>query len=249
MEKKVLIGIPSGSGLIPAYVVDGLYKMVRPIPTSLLIIERQGVEAARNYIIEMAIRMQVDYLLFLDDDGVVPVYTLACLLESDKDIVGAPMMTRNHKEDGKHGLCCFEKFPFKVSEDSFVWKYQALKGFNTKKTHLHKVDAIGGACMLVKRAVFEEMFKKYNGRPFETYHELYDLGNNEIGTRNLSEDIVFSERAYDCGFEIWVDTRVRPVHLGKPKFVRFEQKGEKFLPMTNNVKSATLLSESLKQIK
>jgi glycosyltransferase involved in cell wall biosynthesis len=68
--KRCLIGIPCGSGMMSAYVVDGLFKLNRPCPTSLLIIERQSVDNARNYIIEMAIKLNVDYLFFADDDGV-----------------------------------------------------------------------------------------------------------------------------------------------------------------------------------
>jgi hypothetical protein len=108
-NKKILIGIPSASGYMSAYVVDGLFKLTRPCATSMLIIERQAVDAARNFLVEIAVRMQVDYLFFADDDGVLPPDTLVKLVEDDKDIVGAPMVTRNARDNGEHALCCFEK--------------------------------------------------------------------------------------------------------------------------------------------
>lgn len=242
---RCLIGIPNGSGFIPAYVVDGLFKINRPIPTSLLIIERQTVDSARNYIIEVAIKTGVEYLLFLDDDGVMPANTLELMLSDDKDIVGAPMMTRNAKEDGKHKLCCFNKVEFPVGNGRFVYKYKSIDNFDMSKGPLHRVDAIGGACLLIKRNVFIEMFKKYNGTPFEFIREFYDNGEGKYTVRNVSEDLTFAERAVDSGFEIWVDTRIRPIHLGKPEFIRFEQEGENLSKINPGLKSAATLSESL----
>lgn len=244
-QKKVLIGMPCGSGFVSAYTVDGLYKMIRPIPTSLLIIERQSVDAARNYMIEIAIRMQVDYLFFIDDDGVLPPDTLVKLLEDDKGFVSAPMMTRNEKEDGKHGLCCFEKFDFYIGDGKTINKYKSIKGFDNSKGYLNSVDAVGGACILLKKEVFEPLFVKHNGKPFEFISEVHNTKEHGVTTRNLSEDIVFSERVKDQGFEIFVDTRIRPVHLGKPKFIRFEQEDENWEPLNIPLRGSSILAENI----
>jgi GT2 family glycosyltransferase len=245
-DKKVLIGMPSGSGLVSAYTVDGLFKLQRPCPTSLLIIERQAVDVARNYLIETAIKLQVDYLLFVDDDGVLPADTLVKMLEDDKDIVGAPMMTRSAREDGKHKLCVFEKYDFYIGDGKTVNKYRPIEKLDAASGYLRSVDAIGGACMLVKREVFEALFTKHNGRPFEYVYEVHETKEHGVTLRNLSEDMCFSERAKNEGFEIWVDTRIRPVHLGKPKFVRFEQEGENLPALVEPLKGGVTLSENLK---
>ena len=244
-DKKILIGIPCGSGMMSAYVVDGLFKLIRPCPTSLLIVERQAVDVARNYILELAIRLQVDYVMFADDDGVLSPDTLVKLVEDDKDIVGAPMMTRNARDNGKHGLCVFEKFGFYIGDGKTINKYRSIKGFDNSKGHLFSVDAIGGACMLIKREAFEAIWTKHNGRPFEFIHETHITKEHGVTLRNISEDMCFSERAKEAGFEIWVDTRIRPVHLGKPEFVRFEQEGEDWKPINVPLKSTSLLSENI----
>lgn len=245
-DKKCLVGMPCGSGMVPAYAVDGLYKMTKPILTSLLIIERQAVDAARNYIIELAVRMAVDYILFIDDDGVLPADTLVKLLEDDKDIVGAPMMTRNARENGKHALCVFEKFDFYIGDGKTVSKYRSIEKFDNSKGYLHPVDGIGGACMLIKKVAFEALFVKHNGRPFEFTHEIHETKEHGVTVRNISEDMTFCERARAEGFQVWVDTRVRPVHLGKPKFVRFEQEGDELPSLNEPLKGAITLSENLK---
>jgi len=245
-QKKVLIGIPCASGYLSAYTVDGLYKMTRPCPTSLLIVERQAVDAARNYLVEMAVRLQVDYLFFADDDGVLPPDTLVKLLEDDKDIVGAPMLTRNVRENGQHSLCVFDKYDFYIGDGRTVNKYRSKKELDVSKGHLISVDAIGGACMLIKRQCFEALFAKHNGTPFEFIHETHITKEHGVTLRNVSEDMCFSERAKAEGFEIFVDARIRPVHLGKPKFVRFEQEGEELPALNEPLRGAITLSENLK---
>lgn len=245
-NKKCLIGVPCGSGMFPAYFVDGLFKLNRPLPVSLLIIERQSADAARNFIIEMAVKMQADYIFFVDDDGVLPADTLQKLIEDDKDIVGAPMMTRTARENGKHALCVFEKFDFYIGDGKTINKYRSIEQFDPQKGHLQQVDAIGGACFLIKRAAFEALFAKHNGRPFEFTHEIYTTKEHGVTLRNISEDMTFCERAREEGFAIWIDTRVRPVHLGKPEFVRFEQEGESLPSMNEPFKGCITLSENLK---
>jgi hypothetical protein len=245
-NKKILIGVPCGSGMLSAYVVDGLFKLIRPCPTSLLIIERQSADAARNYILEMAVRMQVDYIFFTDDDGVLPADTLVKMIEDNKDIVAAPMMTRSPRENGNHALCCFEKFDFYIGDGRTIKKYRSIKGFDTSKEYLHKVDAVGGACMLIKKEAFEPLFIKHNGRPFEFINEVHTTKEHGVTLRNISEDMCFSERANEEGFEVYVDTRIRPVHLGKPKFIRFEQEGEDLPKLNEPLKGCITLSENLK---
>lgn len=243
-NKKVLIGMPCSSGLVSAYTVDGLFKLTRPCLVSLLIIERQAVDAARNYLVEMAIRLDVDYLFFVDDDGVLPPDTLEKLLEDDKDIVGAPVMTRNAKDDGKHALCVFEKYDFYIGDGKNINKYRSIKSFDQTK-HLFSVDAIGGACFLIKRGALQALYAKHNGRPFEFIHEVYETKEHGVTVRNISEDMCFSERAKQEGYEIWVDTRIRPIHLGKPGLVRFEQEGENLPSLKEPLKGAITLSENL----
>jgi hypothetical protein len=245
-NKKLLIGMPSASGTNSAYVTDSLFKLIRPCPVSLLIIERQAVDAARNYLIEIAVRMQVDWLFLTDDDGVLPPDTLVKLIEDDKDIVCAPMMTRNVRDDGQHGLCCFEKHDFYIGDGRTVKKYQSVKNFDISKGYLFKIDAAGAACMLLKRTAFETLFVKHNGRPFEFTHETHITKEHGVTLRNISEDMTFAERAKEEGFDIWVDTRVRPVHLGKPKFVRFEMEGEELPSLKEPMKGCVTLSENLK---
>jgi len=216
-NKKILIGMPCGSGMMSAYTVDGLFKLTRPCPTSLLIIERQAIDAARNYILEIAIRLQVDYVLFADDDGVLPPDTLVKLVEDDKDIVGAPMMTRNVRDNGEHALCVFEKFDFYIGDGKTVNKYRSMTGFDPAKGYLQLVDAIGASCFLIKREAFEALWKKHNGRPFEFVHETHITKEHGVTLRNISEDLCFAKEQKKKDLRFGLIPELGRCILGKPK--------------------------------
>ena len=97
----------------------------------------------------------------------------------------------------------------------------------------------------LRMALNNYLFAKHNGKPFEFLHEVIATSKG-VTVHDLSEDICFSERAKAEGFEIWVDTRIRPVHLGKPEFVRFEQAGEALPSLVEPLKGCITLSENLK---
>jgi hypothetical protein len=168
------------------------------------------------------------------------------LMSANKDIVGAPMMTRSVRKDGKHALCAFEKYNFYIGDGKTVNKYRSIQSFDPSKGHLQPVDAIGGACMLIKKEVFTALYQKFDGKPFQFINETHETKEHGVTLRNISEDMCFSERAKQEGFEIWVDTRIRPVHLGKPEFIRFEQEWEHLPPVSEPLKGCVILSESLK---
>ena len=156
------------------------------------------------------------------------------------------MMTRNSKEDGEHKLCVFERYDFYIGDNKVVNKYRHMDILDTSKGYLHNVGAIGGSCFLIKKEAFTKLWKQYDGRPFEFLRETHITKEHGVTTRNISEDLCFSERAKMAGYDIWVDSRIRPVHLGKPKFVRFEQKGEDLPVLNEPLKGGITLSENLK---
>jgi GT2 family glycosyltransferase len=39
----------------------------------------------------------------------------------------------------------------------------------------------------------------------------------------MSEDAEFSERAVKAGFEIWVDERIKPIHLTSLGYVQYKK--------------------------
>ena len=196
--------------------VQSLLQLQKPIQCMSMIIDRQRVDKARNYLVNMAIQNNCDYLLFIDDDNPIPSNTLEKLIEDDRDIVIAPILARNPDKNGEHKICAFNKINVKI-KDNILTMYKDIEKFDYEKGFIQKIDAGGCGCMLVKRKVFETLYKKYEGMPF-------DFVENEVDgqKRRLSEDILFCERAINEGFELWIDLRIKPYHIGENKMIQYK---------------------------
>jgi hypothetical protein len=151
-----------------------------------------------------------DYIFFVDDDNPPPVNALMKMLEDDKDIVTAPILQRGEPYD----ICLFNK-NIKEIDGYEITLYDNLKKLQPRNGDLQQVDATGLGCCLIKRRVVEVLMNKYDGRPFDFVIEQY--GDRE---RRLGEDVAFSERAINEGFEIWADVSIRPVHLGANRIIQ-----------------------------
>ncbi len=213
-QKKVLLGIPCGSGLIPSMVAQSLLQLHKSVPCSIIIVDRQRVDKCRNYFVKMALEQEFDYLMMVDDDNPIPDATLDVLLADDKDVIIAPILSRNPNKEGINILCAYYKEDRKVG-DKILADYNDIKEFKDEGP-LHKIDGGGCGCMLIKRAVLEKVAKEYE-YPFE-FGDITVNGQR----RTMSEDMEFCERVTKLGFEIWLDDRIRPIHLGNQTMYKYE---------------------------
>lgn len=214
-SKTVLIGMPCGSGFVPSAMVQSMLQLHKPLPCAFMIIERQAVVKARNAIALEALRVGADYLLFVDDDNPIPPDTLERMIADDKDIVIAPILGRVPDDNGKHPLCAF--YAETVQADGEPLRiYRNIEQFRDEGP-LHRIDAGGTGCMLIKRRVLEVLFDRYNKFIFENgdikLGEAITVDGAEYDRRTMSEDCEFCERASDAGFEIWLDERIKPFHI------------------------------------
>lgn len=218
-NKLILIGMPNGSGQVPAPMVTSLLQLHKPCPCAFMIVERQMIDTARNGIVLEALKNNVTHLLMVDDDNPIPPDTLEKMLEDDKDIVIAPILSRNPNKDGKHDLCAFYK-----KEIDGVTLYEHIINFR-ENDELHKVDGGGTGCMLIKIEVLKKLYEKYSGHLFERTREKFEkpiiVDGKEYTERTMSEDILFCERAINEGFEVWLDSRVKPLHITGNKFIQY----------------------------
>jgi len=212
--KRVLIGMPCGSGLIPWQTAQSLLALHKPPLTGFLVVERQRVDKARNYLAMQALQQGFDYLFFIDDDNPIPPDTLEKFLMADKDIISAPVLSRNPDTEGNYATCVFG-YREKTIGGKKIKLYKNQSKFKGKGP-LHKVAAVGMACTLIKRHVLEILNIKYKDQMFEfgkIKFKKTEIDGTEYDTRTTSEDIEFCERAVDAGFEIWIDKRIRPYHI------------------------------------
>lgn len=211
--------MPNGSGQVPASMVSSLLQLRKPCPCAFIIIERQMIELARNRIVFEAINNNFTHVLMVDDDNPIPPDTLEKMLDDDKDIVIAPIMSRNPNQNGGHDLCAFYK-----EEVAGIKLYNNIEQFKDDG-YLHKIDAGGTGCILIKIDVLKKLFDIYKDRVFERTRDFFEkpimVDGKEYTERTMSEDVQFCERAIDNGFEIWLDSRIRPTHITGNKYIQY----------------------------
>ena len=202
-NKKLLIAIPSWTGVIDALAVEGFMQLIgnishleQKIGVFTTIIKRHQIVIARNKIVNTAIENKCDWILWIDDDMVVKpnVNLIQKLLSHDKDIVAPLFFSRSYPFISmifkKHMIGTkFTVYDNMVDYDKCP---KDSKG-------LMKVDGIGFGCVLTKTKIFEKMAQPY-------------FWSNEY----FSEDLFFCENATRAGFEIFVDTTIDVGHIGEP---------------------------------
>lgn len=205
-DKTILIGVPSYSGYIPVPTVQSLLQLHKPTQCAFLTVERQRIDKVRSYMAMECLKGGFDYLMMIDDDNPVPVDTLELMTADDKDVVIAPILARNPNEQGKFDLCAYYK-EIRDVKGSPLNYYNHIEKFKDPSP-LHEIDTGGTGCILIKRKVLEALNKKYA-------EYIFEFGDTDVNgqRRTMSEDVEFCERAKDLGFTIWLDDRIRPLHL------------------------------------
>jgi len=203
--KRILVAIPSMNGFIPCEIVLNLLSLQVPEGHSVnfTFVKRQMVDKARNVLAQGMLNAGYDYLLFVDDDTILPVDTLVHFLELDKPIVGAPVPSRRINEDGERGegrLCLFEN----------DWKGQL-----SKIEEARKVGGCGMSCTLIKREVLADVATEF-GKPFKF---------ETIDKVEWHEDTNFCRMAGLVGYETWATPKVRPEHMGEPVVFTYTDDG------------------------
>lgn len=152
-------------------------------------IGRLIISYAREIMAERALEGGMDYILWLDDDMLIPPDTFECLVKHGKDMVSTLAFQRvppfgpviwKGIEDKKEGLHFDQVFAY-------------------PKDTLFKVEAIGFGVVLMKTAFLKKMPKPWF-----------------MSTVPVGEDIWFSWKATKLGIECYVDTRCKVKHLGPP---------------------------------
>jgi hypothetical protein len=145
------------------------------------------IDTCRNLAVKTALEGDFDYVMFIDDDVLLPFNAYQQLKSHDKDIVAGWTVIRGYP---------FDNMFFKYTDDK-----SRLEFYNDVKldeTELIPVDAIGCSCVLIKCDVFKRVPPPY----FVT------------GVHN-TEDIYFCVKAREYMPEvgIYVDPTVRTPHI------------------------------------
>jgi hypothetical protein len=171
-------------------------------------------------------KQPADFVLMMDDDMTPPEDALIKLLAHDLDIVAGACTVRKDPPLPNFRVWLPELFSYRTA---FEWP----------ENELIEVGGVGAAFMLVRTTVLDKVGEYYLSCRYEREH----LGMNEETARRLEggrrkqaertgnefwfqflmhpwgdgefgEDLSFCFKARECGYKIWVDTSVKPGHVG-----------------------------------
>ena len=183
VKKRIFIAIPSSGGKLVSQLVQNLITWTHDPRYIVRLYTPTGVfplDNARNKCVKEFLETDCDYLWWIDDDIIPPIDAIHRLVQANKDAIGAVAFSMKDEE---------QYFPYPVTlrynEDK---KYIVYYGQG-----IEEVDATGGACVMVKRKVYETI-----ERPYEfTYYP--------DGTLNLTCDFRIWQKAQEKGFKLFID--------------------------------------------
>ena len=189
---KILIAIPT-SREIDIQCAASLIGMKRKGKIGVFAPQSYAIDASRNLIVEHALEIGYDYILWVDSDMILPKNTLLRLLSNNKDIVSG---VYSYKViNGENAVV---KRYSKTDEDTY--EDVSLKEIRETK-ELMLVDGIGFGCVLTKVNIFNKI-----EQPWFRYD------------KDLGEDIFFCRKAQETGIEIFVDPTVKAGHVGQVNY-------------------------------
>jgi len=189
---KILIAIPTSRD-IEIQCAASIIGMEREGRIGVFCPQSYSIDASRNLIVEHALEIGYDYIMWIDSDMILPKNTLTTLISHDKDIVSGVYA---YKLIGAENAVA-KRFKDKTKD---IYEDIPLKEI-TESKRLIEVDGVGFGCVLTKVDVFRHIKK-----PWFRY------------TPNMGEDIYFCRKAQKVGYQVYLDTSILCGHIGSVNY-------------------------------
>jgi hypothetical protein len=192
MTKRVSIdiGIPMGREFMFFKTAESLFNLDRRgLKFNLIVGMDAELAEKRNQIVRKFLEGKSEFLLFVDDDMVLPA-DLARKLAAYNVPVIAPLATMR-----------MPPFPPVIYERGVMgitnkWVYPQDKPFT--------VDVVGTGVLMIRRDVLEQMEEPW-----------FAWGDYQIKGNRMGEDIYFSDKVrFELGLPIWIDPSLKVGHIG-----------------------------------
>ena len=189
---KTLIAIPTSRD-IEIQCAASIIGMEREGQIGVFCPQSYSIDASRNLIVEHALEIGYDYIMWIDSDMILPKNTLTTLMSHDKDVVSGVYA---YKLIGAENAVT-KRFKDKEKD---IYEDIPLKEI-TESKRLIEVDGVGFGCVLTKVDVFRHIKK-----PWFRY------------TPNMGEDIYFCRKAQKAGYQVYLDTSILCGHVGSVNY-------------------------------
>lgn len=195
--RNILIAIPT-IDYIESATFKSIYDLTIPldVQTHFETFRGYGIEHIRNIIAKYALDKQYDYVFCVDSDILLPKNALERLLEHNRDVVSGVYA---RKQPGQKIVEVFVRQGTKLLPVTL----DVLQ-----PPGLHRVNACGLGCALIKTDVFRKI-------PFPQFEYYFSINPQSV----ISEDTDFCQKVYEAGKSVWVDSTVLCGHVGKMVYV------------------------------
>lgn len=194
----IAVGIPC-MGSICAETVGSLLRLpmaYRDIDFKPYIISHSLVYDARNMLVEYALSVNADYLLFVDSDILFPQDALANLINQNKQVISGVYYAK--MDEPKTQIVYDEIKPL-----SLFNKTPSVNSVKHKITSPEVIKACGMGFCLIRTDALRKVLKKYKS-PFEPM-------------KGMGEDIAFCYRLGKVGIPIYA-MDVKLEHIGSKRY-------------------------------
>lgn len=158
----------------------------------------------RNYCVVQAQKNGSGYLLFVDDDMILPEYTLESLLEHKVDVVGVNSYSRCLPLSSTVGL--MDKDGKYMHPDKHTaWEMRI-------PSSLFEAYFVGAGVMLIDMKVFNKIDKPY-----------FAFTADENGMILNGEDGYFCDQVRKSGMKVWCDPEIEIGHIGEYVYGKGEE--------------------------
>lgn len=200
--RRVAIGTPALTGQVHTWFVDSLVNSVKLcaaygidlIPISL--INESILPMARNELLAMACKSDVESFIFIDGDQAWDPVALLKVINSPYPVLALPVVSKTD-EPGQYNVRIHDPANIETDEDGNI-----------------KVRAVGTGFLKLARPVLDALWNsnpstEFRGKTLKLICE-YSTSYTEF----VGEDICLSNKISELGFDIWVDPSSTCAHVG-----------------------------------
>lgn len=215
MRKGSITPLNINPGLLPMEFVESLTNSMKSMPHLNVPIIRSSslLNMARTKNVQDFLDSDAEWAFQIDSDMVWLPRDLIRLTKTAKKTGGKVVSGLAFME--QKGRIVPHAYSFVPTEPGrkILAPYAVLPSYKTPFT----VEAAGGACLLVHREVYEAVYNIYKDR--DTAYYWHEEEYMPVAGKMQGEDITFSKRVREAGYDIYYDPQAFFGHLAKGALV------------------------------